>query len=130
MKCLPRAVAARERARRGLPHVTDAKSINETLERNLASRADRPEQVTNRRRAVTLDLFELELFPVARFQREDVGRLLEPALLKEIIDLLFAEPVDVEGAARHEKLQVLGFLERTGDLAGAAKAHALLAGRI
>ena len=57
-------------------------------------------------------------------------RLLDPALLEEIVDLLLAQPLDVEGAARHEMLQVLGPLERAGELARAAEAHALLARRI
>src|SRR6185295_10512431 len=107
----------------------DAERIDEAFERDFAPRADRAEQVADRGLAVALDLFELEL-RVARFKREDVGRLLEPALLEEIIDLLLAESVDVERAARHEMLQVLGLLERAGELARTTEAHAFLARRI
>src|SRR6202012_33163 len=67
---------------------------------------------------------------VARLEREDVGRLLDPAALEEHLDLLVAEPLDVEGAARGEVLQVLDALERARELARAAEAHALLARRI
>src|SRR6185295_12841609 len=107
----------------------DAERIDEAFERDFAPRADRAEQVADRGLAVALDLFELEL-RIALFQREDVGRLLDPALLEEVIDLLLAESVDVERAARHEMLEVLGLLERAGEFARAAEAHALLAGRI
>src|SRR5262249_2790516 len=98
----------------------------EALERDLATRRDRAEQVSDRRLAVALDLLEPDPV-VARFEREDVGRLLDPALLEEEHELLLAEPVDVEGAARHEMPQMLDLLERTGKLAGAVGAHALLA---
>src|SRR5262249_19701268 len=52
-----------------------------------------------------------------------------PFLVEEILKLLLAETIDVEGAARHEQLQVLDLLERTGELAGAARPRALLARR-
>ena len=80
-----------------------AERIDETLERNLAPPPDRLEQVAHRGLAVAFDLLEPELY-VARFQREDVGRLLHPAVLEKELDLLFAETVDVEGAARSEQL--------------------------
>src|SRR5262249_1865181 len=123
---LPRAVAARERNRRGLADMADAQRIDETLERDLAARGDRTEQVGHGGFAIALDLLELDPL-VAFFEHEDVGRLLDPALLEEEHDLLLAEPVDVEGAPRHEVPQVLDLLERTGELAGAMGAHALLA---
>src|SRR5262249_17100793 len=56
-----------------------------------------------------------------RFEREDVGRLLDPALLEEQRDLLLSQPFDVEGAAGGEMLQMLDFLRRGGELAGAAR---------
>jgi hypothetical protein len=55
------------------------------------------EQLAYRHLAVALQLLEPD-GPVARLQREDVGRLLDPALLEEELDLLLAEPVDIEGA--------------------------------
>ena len=69
------------------------------------------------------------IFAIARFEREDVARLLDPALLEEQLDLLLAQPLDVEGAARDEMLQVLDLLIRAGELAGAACDHPLTAGR-
>ncbi len=65
---------------------------------------------------------------VARGQREDIGRLFHPSLLEKEFDLLFAQPVDIEGAARGKQFQVLDPLVGTGELAGAAGAGALLAG--
>ena len=50
---------------------------------------------------------------VARLQREDVGGGLDQALLEEQLDLLVAEPLDVEGVARAEVLQALDRLRRT-----------------
>ena len=44
------------------------------------------------------------IFSLRSSQREDVGRLVDPALLVEQLDLLLAQAVDVEGAARHEML--------------------------
>ncbi len=66
------------------------------------------------------------IFLIALLEREDIGRLLDPALLVEKLDLLFAQPVDIEGAARHEMAQMLDLLEGTGKLAGAMGAHTLL----
>src|SRR5215813_11077754 len=103
--------------------------IDEAFERDLPPRADRLKQVAHRRFAVALHLFELER-RIALLKREDIGRLFDPALLEEKIDLLVTEPLDVEGTARDEKLQVLGLLERAGKLAGAAEPHPLLARRV
>ena len=50
---------------------------------------------------------------------------LTQSLLVEQLDLLVAEPVDVEGAARHEVLEMLDGLIRAGELAGAMQARAL-----
>ena len=62
------------------------------------------------------------------FEREDVGRLLDPLFLEEELDLLFAEAFDIEGAARGEQLEMFNLLIGTGELTGAAGAGALLAG--
>src|ERR1700726_737351 len=105
-----------------------AERIDKTLERNPSPPPDRLEQVAHRGLAVAFDFLEPEFY-VARFQREDIGRLLHPSVLEEELDLFFAEPVDVEGAARGEQFQVLDLLVGTGELAGAAGARALLAGR-
>src|SRR5262249_44258158 len=104
--------------------MTHAERIDEALKRNPAPRLDRAEQIAHRGLAVTLDLLKLE-FVVALRQRENVGGLLHPALVEEILQLLLTEPVDVEGAARHEQPQMLDLLEGTGELAGAAQPRAL-----
>src|SRR6185437_4528161 len=110
MKRLPRAVTARQRQRRGLADLAHAERKDKAFERNGPTAFDCGEQVAHRGFAVTFDL--LELYPlVALRQREDIGRLLDPALFKKELDLLFAEPVDVEGAPRGEQFQVLDLLE-------------------
>src|SRR6185437_2678495 len=125
---LPGAITARQRQRRGLADMAHAERIDETLQRNLPSRLDRIEQVTHRGFAVTLDLLQLQP-GVALLQRENIGRLPHPAFVEEILQLLFAEAVDVERTARREQLQVLDPLVGTGELARATGARALLAGR-
>src|SRR5436190_2467260 len=76
---------------------------------------------------VTFEFLQLEL-GVACLQREDIRRLSHPSLLEKEFDLLLAETIDIEGAARGEQFQVLDLLVGTGELAGAAGARALLAG--
>src|SRR6476659_1166771 len=61
VKCLPRAVAARQRQRRGLADMAHAERIDETFERNLTPPPDRFEKIPHRGLAVTFDLLELEL---------------------------------------------------------------------
>src|SRR5437762_2168855 len=104
-----------------------AERIDETLQRNVAATLDRGKEIAHRGFAVALDLLQLEL-GVALLQREDVGGLPHPTLVEEVLQLLLAEPIDVEGAARHEQFQMFDLLERTGELAGAAGARAFLAG--
>src|SRR6202790_1797828 len=128
VKGLPRTVAARQRQRRGFADLPDPERKDKTLERNLAPPPDRLEQVAHRGLAVAFDLLQLEFY-VARFQREDVGRLLHPAVFEKEFDLLFAETIDVEGAARGEQFQVLDLLVGAGEFAAAAGARALLPGR-
>src|SRR5581483_2719069 len=120
--------AARERERRGIAHMPDAERVDEAVERDLTAIADRCEQIAHRGLAEAFFVLELDLL-VARFQGENLRGLLHPALLEEELDLLLAEPVDVEGAARDEELQVLDLLERAGEFAGAAGTSAFLAGR-
>src|SRR5262249_59803868 len=84
--------------------------------------------IADRQCAESFLLLELD-FRIARFEREDVGRVLDPALLEEQRDLLLAQTLDVEGPAGDEMLQVLDFLRRAGEFAGAARDRPLLAGR-
>src|SRR6516164_7538915 len=106
--------------------MTHAERVDEALERDLAPRRDRMEQVAHRQCAEAFLLLELN-FRIARFEREDVGWLLDPALLEEQRDLLLSQPLDVEGPAGDEMLQMFDFLRRTSELAGAARDRPLLA---
>src|SRR5580692_10149634 len=105
-----------------------AERIDETFQRYLPSFLDCGKEIPHGGFAVTFDLLKLEL-GVAFLQRENIARLLDPSFLEEELDLLLAEPLDIEGTARGEQSQVLDLLEGTGELAAAAGARALLAGR-
>ena len=65
---------------------------------------------------------------VAGLKSEDVGRRLDQSVVVESFDVLLAEPLDVEGIARHEMLQALDPLRRADQSAGAAPDGILLAG--
>src|SRR5262249_747638 len=110
-----------------LAHMTHAERVDEALERDLAPRRDRMEQIADRQCAESFLLLELD-FRIARFEREDVGRLLDPALLEEQRDLLRPQPLDVDGPAGAKMLQMSDFLRRAGELAGAARDRPFLAG--
>src|SRR5262249_2692750 len=124
----PAAVTARKRRRRRLADMADAERVDEPLQRNLASRRDGAEGVSDRGFAKSLHLLAMDFF-VARLQREDVGRLPHPFPFIEKLDLLLAQPLDVEGAAGYEMLEVLDGLKRAGEFAAAAGDRALLSGR-
>src|SRR5216684_1943786 len=104
-----------------------AEREDEALERDPPPTLDSGKQIAHRGFPVAFMLPEPDLV-VARGQREDIGRLFHPSLLEKELDLLFAQPVDIEGAARGKQFQVLDPLVGTGELAGAAGAGALLAG--
>src|SRR5439155_12534940 len=108
---VPRAVTARQRQRGGLADMTHAESIDKTLERDAATILDRCKEIANRGRAIALDLFQLQLV-VAFLEGKNVGRLLHPFLVEEILQLFFTETIDVERPPRHEQFQVLDLLER------------------
>src|SRR5215470_4790039 len=105
-----------------------AERVDETLQRNPAPLPDGGKEIAHGRLAVALDFLQLQL-RIALGQREDVRGLLHPAFIEEVLKLLLAEAVDVEGAARHEQFQMLDLLVRTGELAAAAEARSLLARR-
>src|SRR5882762_4040590 len=88
-----------------------AQRIDEAFQRYPAPLLDGGKQIAHRGFAIAFDLFELEL-AVALLQREDIRRLPHPFLIEEVLQLLLAEPVDVEGSARHEQFQVLDLLVR------------------
>ena len=98
-----------------------------------------------RRASMALNRFSIDLAPkpfllgqplvlgqarIALLQREDVGRLHDAALVVEQLDLLLAQPLDVEGVARHEMLEALLGLGRADEPAGAAAHHVGAAGAL
>ncbi len=122
---LDRAKVARQQPRIGLADVADAERIDQPVERNLAPRVDGVEQVAHRDFAIAFAVGELlRGARVARLEREDVGRLHDQPVIEERLHLLLAEPLDVEGGARHEVAQPLDLLRRADQPAGAA-AHRL-----
>src|SRR5262249_62302627 len=87
---------------------------------------DRLEQVVDRFGAVALLIGEpllLRQTRIALRQGEDVGWLQDAALVVEGLDLLLAQPLDVEGVPRYEMLQPLLGLRRADEAAGAAPHH-------
>ena len=94
---------------------------NRNDQHNRAPRVDRVEQIARRGLAETLPVAQRRAFlPFARAKGEDVGRRADEALPEEELDLLVAEPLDVEGVARCEVLQTLDRLRRADEMAGAA----------
>src|SRR5262245_42507928 len=118
MERLPGPVGAGERAGSCLADMAHAECVDEPFERNLPSCCDRAEQVSHRHFAEAFHVLQL-YFCVASFEREYVGRLLDPALLEEQLDLFLAQPIDVEGAAGDEMPEVLDPLIWAGKLASA-----------
>src|ERR1700730_11745995 len=108
--------------------MADAERVDETVEHDLTMVADCGEQIAHRDFAEAFLVFEFD-FLVAIFECENIGRLLHPFLFEKQLDLLFAEAIDVEGAARGKELQMFDFLKWTRKLAAATGARTFLAGR-
>ena len=104
MKGIPGAVAPRQRCSRSVADSRDPKCVNESFQRNLAPGFDGREQIADRSLAEPLDVFEAD-FVVAPFECENIGRFSDPFLFVEKLDLLLAEPVDVESAAGNKVLR-------------------------
>jgi hypothetical protein len=86
---------------------------------------DRIEQVRRRFLAPALAVLQLlQAVAVARLQLEDVRRLRDPAIGVKRLHLLGAQPLDVEGRAADEMLQLFNGLRGADQAAGAA-AHAV-----
>ena len=66
--------------------------------------------------------------PIARLQRENVGRRADQTFGEKELDQLFAQSLDVEGVARREMLEALDRLRRTDERAGAAAHDVRFAG--
>src|SRR5260370_41865568 len=99
-----------------------AEREDEALEGDPAPPPDRLEKVAHRGFAVAFDLLQLEP-GVTRFQREDIGRLFNPAVLEKELDPLLAQSLDVEGAAPRAQFQALDLLGGTRARAGPARAR-------
>ena len=85
--------------------MADAERKQEAVETDPAPRIDRAEQVLDRSGAKALAVIEfvgIGLAAVPGFQSEDVGGTLDQLLGEEQLDLLLAQPLDVERIARDE----------------------------
>jgi hypothetical protein len=78
--------------------MADAEGVDEAIERNLAPLFDCFKQVSYRGFAVAFFVLQLDLL-VARLERKNVGRFLDPFLPEEQLDLLFTQTFDIEGTA-------------------------------
>ena len=86
-----------------------------------APRLDGVEQIARRNLAEALPFAQGRLLLAVAFaQGEDVGGRADEAFRVEELDLLVAQPFDIEGVARAEMLQALDRLRRAHQMAGAA----------
>src|SRR5262249_12647397 len=113
---IERAEMLREVFRRRFTDMPDAERVDESRERRVLRLVQRVEQV----------LRGLVREAVQRGERreaeiEQVRRRAHEALLDELVDDLFAEPVDVERAALRKVPQRLLALRGTEEAAGAAR---------
>ncbi len=114
---------ARQVQGRGLADVADAERDQEAVEADRAPRIDVAHQIGDRCLAVALALAQDGELGLVPGQAEDVGRLGDPALVQESLQLLLANALDVEGPPRDEVDQVPDLLEGAGELARAAARH-------
>src|SRR6185437_4050348 len=84
------AVVPRQQPRIGLADATDAKRVNEPIERNAAPCLDRPREVARRDLAPAFAFGDRRL---ARRQTKQIGGAVQPAFLVELPNGLLAEPV-------------------------------------
>src|SRR5947209_19613609 len=108
--------------------MANTKRIDEAVERRLPARFDRGEEIAHRGFAIAFAFDELcRGFGVALGKRENVGCRAHEALGKEHLDLLVAEPLDIESVARAEMFQPLDRLRFADEAAGAAANDILVA---
>src|SRR6185312_9265515 len=109
--------------RRLLPHLRNAQGIDEAVERDLAPSVDGVLELPGALLAPAFALCDH-----SRVEAEDVGRRADELVLPECGEVLVAQPLDIEGVARHEMTQPLDHLRRADQPAGAAPGRlALLA---
>ena len=100
-----------------LAGMADAERVDQPVERDAPLLGDGGEEVAGRLLAPAVAGAQVR--PVPRLQREDVGRLADPALGEEGLDRLGAQSLDVEGAAADEMPELLHRLRRADQVAGA-----------
>src|SRR3954454_19385442 len=115
----------RQQPGRRLPDLHYAERVDKTVERNLAARVDRRDELIGADLAPALALGD-----DFRVEPEDVAGGADQPVFPEGGDVLFAEPIDVEAVARDEMLEPLARLRRADQPAAAPPhGHALLAHR-
>ena len=87
----------RQKPRRCLPDLADAKGEDHPLEGDLAPSFDRCQKVADRHFAITVE-FRQRVSPLSK--PEDIGGPLYPAERDELVNLARAEPLDVKSVAR------------------------------
>ena len=92
-------IVAGEQLRRLLADLWNAECKDEAFERDLTSRLDRTQQIVDREFAPA---FALQQQIALVFQPEEIGWRSDEAIGEERLDMLAAEPVDIERHARHE----------------------------
>ena len=97
--------------------MADAEAEQEARAVGLTLGLDRGEEIVDR---LLLPALAAEQLGAMVAEAEDVGGRVQPAKLDELGDALFAQPFDVERAARHEMPQPLESLRRADQAAGAA----------
>ena len=113
-----------------LADVADAEREDEAVERDRAARLDGGEQLARPTAAPQPSRSAsvvVERASRAAGVKMSAGDWISPSS-KNACDLLLAQPLDVEGVARHEMLQPLDRLRRADQAAGAAAHHVDLAG--
>src|SRR3546814_8916501 len=98
-----------EQPRRDLSDLANPERVDEAVERDIAPRLDRSQEFRHRLLAPAFALLDL-LPPVA--QPEDVGRSGNQPVGEEGLNVLGAQPLDVEGIAADEMPQAFQRLRR------------------
>jgi len=119
------AVGARQKLRRGLSDVADTEGIDEPMQRNAASLVDCRIELSDADPAEAFDVFKLgQRVRLPLLQSENIGRSADLqgriVALKEEVDLLRPQALDIEGIAGDEVLQMLGCLCTADETAGAS----------